>query len=181
MSANLRQRAVRTSSITWLTFKYSPTNQFSMSDLAMHNDWVSPQCELKLMQHSTPPPKVPIKVSNSHTERQTLYCTILTIDLIIIFSSAPASPPLIFTTGTSITLMACKNQPAGSGCQTLAFERTRRRRWKKKRKDRSTKRRTGGWEMIWNKEKEETNSYKLTQHEDRGEDGCVLGMQEAGS
>lgn len=37
-----------------------------------------------------------------------LYCTILTIDLIIVFSSAPVSPSLIFTTGTSITPMACK-------------------------------------------------------------------------
>lgn len=83
--------------------------------------WIKTHAEL---------PQVPIKVSDSHTDTQTLYYTILTIDFIIIFSSAPASPFLIFTTGTSITLMACKNQPVGSGCQTLTF---RWRAFKKKK------------------------------------------------
>lgn len=75
-------------------------------------------CELRSMQHFPISPPV----SDSHTETQPQYCTILTIDFIIIFSSPPASPPLIFTTGTSIALMACKNQPPWSECQTLTFE-----------------------------------------------------------
>ena len=44
-----------------------------------------------------------------HTDKQAgRYYTILTIDFIIDFSSAPDSPPLIFTTRTSITVTACK-------------------------------------------------------------------------
>lgn len=118
----------------------------------------------------------------SHTERQTLYCTILTIDFIIIFSSAPASPCLIFTTGTSITLMACKNQPAGGGCQTLAFERKRAKQTKKTKKQNRV--RKEGWERMRNKEivkekaRDKFRQIYFTWGQRRGWLG--LGMQEGG-
>lgn len=139
-------------------------NQSGISDLAMHNDlvsypvWIKTHAALSPHTHTHTHLKVPIKVSDSHTERQTLYCTILTIDFIIIFSSAPASPPLIFTTGTSITLMACKNQPAGSGCQTLAFERRRRkRRVEKKKRERTEMRSKRCFEIKRNRGQIHTN------------------------
>lgn len=115
---SLFQLLIQISTITSLIFKYSPHKSIP-HQWVRHAPWLN-EYPVWIKTHAELP-QVPIKVSDSHTDTQTLYYTILTIDFIIIFSSAPASPFLIFTTGTSITLMACKNQPVGSGCQTLAF------------------------------------------------------------
>lgn len=135
---SLFQLLIQISTITSLIFKYSPHKSIP-HQWVRHAPWLN-EYPVWIKTHAELP-QVPIKVSDSHTDTQTLYYTILTIDFIIIFSSAPASPFLIFTTGTSITLMACKNQPVGSGCQTLAFRRNALKKKKKK-----NMRRTEGWD-----------------------------------
>lgn len=165
---SLFQLLIQISTITSLIFKYSPHKSIP-HQWVRHAPWLN-EYPVWIKTHAELP-QVPIKVSDSHTDTQTLYYTILTIDFIIIFSSAPASPFLIFTTGTSITLMACKNQPVGSGCQTLAF------RWraffKKKNKQKKT----------WEGQKVETEDkcIQINPHEEKQRARLGLWKQQGAS
>lgn len=104
-------------------------------------------------------------VSDSHTERQPPYCTILTIDFIIVFSSPPASPSLIFTTGTSITLMACGKK------KTNQQEAAVKHIWVQKARDR---RRKGRKKMPAELTQHEGN-VRMHKEEETGEGAvCVL-------
>lgn len=159
---SLFQLLIQISTITSLIFKYSPHKSIP-HQWVRHAPWLN-EYPVWIKTHAELP-QVPIKVSDSHTDTQTLYYTILTIDFIIIFSSAPASPFLIFTTGTSITLMACKNQPVGSGCQTLAFRWRAFFKKKNKQKKHEKDRRL----------RQKTNAYKLTHMRKNREQGWVYG------
>lgn len=165
---SLFQLLIQISTITSLIFKYSPHKSIP-HQWVRHAPWLN-EYPVWIKTHAELP-QVPIKVSDSHTDTQTLYYTILTIDFIIIFSSAPASPFLIFTTGTSITLMACKNQPVGSGCQTLAFRWRaffkKKHKQKKHEKDRRLR--------------QKTNAYKLTPHEEKQRARLGLWKQQGAS
>lgn len=165
---SLFQLLIQISTITSLIFKYSPHKSIP-HQWVRHAPWLN-EYPVWIKTHAELP-QVPIKVSDSHTDTQTLYYTILTIDFIIIFSSAPASPFLIFTTGTSITLMACKNQPVGSGCQTLAF------RWRAFfKKTKQTKKHEKDRRL-----RQKTNAYKLTPHEEKQRARLGLWKQQGAS